>query len=179
MKLSEVKEYVIREYGAKRWEEVERDYIYEIYNSSTEERIERLMFHGEFIRYINIPTKREQKVAIKQNWRNIQYIDNPSEEIKLYAIKQNGDAIQYIENPSEELKIEAVKSNFTSIRYINNQSEELKLLAVKICYLSLQYIHNPSDELLKEALKNKNSIIDMLKHIKNDLKGRKKRIRKG
>lgn len=157
MKLSEVKEYVIREYGAKRWEEVERDYIYEIYNSSTEERIERLMFHGEFIRYINIPTKREQKVAIKQNWRNIQYIDNPSEEIKLYAIKQNGDAIQYIENPSEELK----------------------LLAVKICYLSLQYIHNPSDELLKEALKNKNSIIDMLKHIKNDLKGRKKRIRKG
>lgn len=131
MKLSELKEYEIREYGEKRWEELEQSSLYKLYNSSTEERIEILRCHGELIKYINNPTKREQKVAIKQNWRSLQYIDNPSEELQLQAVRQ--------------------------------------------CYFSLLYLHNPSDKVLKEALKDKNcSIIDMLKHLKNDLKGGRK-----
>ena len=149
MKLSELKDYVIMEYGNERWEELEKSYIYELYNSSTKERIKRLMLYGEFIKFINKPTKREQKVAIRKNWRNLQYIDNPS----------------------EELKIEAIKCIHTAIQYIDNPSEELQLLAVKQSYFSLPYLHNPSDEVLKEALKDKNCSIDyMLKHIKNDLK---------
>lgn len=178
MKLSEVKEYVIREYSVKRWEELERSYNYKLYNSSTKERIKKLRNIGLFIKFINNPTKREQKVAIMDNWRNFQYIDNPSDEIKLYAIKKNGVAIQYIKNPTEEMKKEAIKCNFEAIQYIENPSEELQLLAVKYSYFSLQYIHNPSDEVLKEALKDKNSIEYMLKHLKNDLKGMKKELEK-
>lgn len=170
MKLSELKDYVIREYGKEEWEKVERSYNYKLYNSSTEERIKKLRNIGLFIKFINNPTKREQKVAIMDNWRNFQYIDNPSDEIKLYAIKKNGVAIQYIKNPTEEMKKEAIKCNFEAIQYIENPSEKLQLLAVRCSYLSLQYIHNPSDEVLKEALKDKNSIEYMLKHVKNDLK---------
>ena len=172
MKLSELKDYVIREYGKEEWEKVERSYNYKLYNSSTEERIKKLRNIGLFIKFINNPTKREQKVAIMDNWRNFQYIDNLSDEIKLYAIKKNGVAIQYIKNPTEEMKKEAIKCNFEAIQYIENPSEELQLLAVKCSYFSLQYIHNPSDEVLKEALKDKNSIEYMLKHVKNDLKGK-------
>lgn len=175
MKLSELKEYEIREYGEKRWEELEKSYIYELYNSSAEERIKRLRNYGELIKYINNPTKREQKVVIKQNWRNLQYIDNPSEEIKLYAIKQHGEAIQYIHNPSEELKKEAINCIHTAIKYIENPSEELQLLVVSITYFSLEYLHNPSDKVLKEALRHKNCSIEyILKHVKNDLKEKDK-----
>lgn len=35
MKLSELKEYEIREYGEKRWEELEQSSLYKLYNSST------------------------------------------------------------------------------------------------------------------------------------------------
>ena len=153
MKLSELKEYEIREYGEKRWEELEQSDIYELYNSSAKERIKMLRNLGLFVKFINNPTKREQKVAIKQHWRNLQYIDNPS----------------------EKLKREAINCAFTAIQYIENPSEELQLLAVKHSYFSLQYIHNPSDEVLKEALRHKNCSIEyILKHVKNDLKGKNK-----
>ena len=129
---------------------------------------------SEFKEYIINKFGEKEWEKIESTYEYKIYVAPKEEQLK--AVKERGDDIKYIKNPSEELKIEAIKCIHTAIQYIDNPSEELQLLAVKQSYFSLLYLHNPSDEVLKEALKDKNCSIDyMLKHIKNDLKGRRKR----
>ena len=148
MKISELKNIIIKEFGEEEWKSFKEKIMYKIYNLPAKERIKELRWYGGLIAYINKPTKKEQKVAIMNNWRNFQYIDNPSDEIKLYAIKKNGVAIQYIENPSEELQ----------------------LLALSRSHYSLLYMHNLSERVMKEAVKGDNfDKACALKYIENDL----------
>nr|DAX76986.1 MAG TPA: protein of unknown function (DUF4116) [Caudoviricetes sp.] len=171
MKISELKDIIIKEFGEEEWQSFKEKRMYKIYNLPAKERIKELRWYGGLIAYINKPTKKEQKVAIMNNWRNFQFIDNPSDEIKLYAIKKNGLAIQYIKNPTEEMKKEAIKCNYEAIKYIENPSEELQLLALSISHYSLFYMHNLSERVMKEAVKG--DIFDKactLKYIENDLK---------
>lgn len=170
MKISELKDIIIKEFDEEKWQSFKEKEMYKVYNLPAKERIKKLRWYGGLIAYINKPTKKEQKAAIMNNWRNFQFIGNPSDEIKLYAIKQNGLAIQYIKNPTEEMKKEAIKCNYEAIKYIENPSEELQLLALSISHYSLFYMHNLSERVMKEAVKGDNfDKACALKYIENDL----------
>lgn len=128
MKISELKDIIIKEFGEEEWQSFKETIMYKVYNLPEKERIKELRWYGEFIKYINNPTKREQKTAIKQNWRSIRYIENPSEELQLLALSITHYSLLYMHNLSERVIKEAVNGNSFNkasvLKYIENDLKE-------------------------------------------------------
>lgn len=149
MKLSEVKEKIIKEYGHERWKTFINEIEYKINTVSEKEQIELVKYRDYYMRYIINPSKELQLLSVQKDGYNIQYIKDPSEEIQLEAVKENGYAIECIDDPNEEVQLEAVKEVIRAIQYIKNPTEKV-----------LQYVlEQDSFEMLY-----------LLRYIENDLK---------
>lgn len=109
MKLSELKNKIIKKYGKKGWQRLENLEEYKKYVALEEEQIENI-----------------KKCPI-----SIKYINNPSENIQLLAVKQDGYVIEHIDNPSEKIQLEAVKKNVYSIACIHNPTDKVIQKAIK------------------------------------------------
>ena len=108
MKLSEFKEYIIRNCGKELWEQIESSYDYKVYRANKEEQLELIKRNPFAIRYINNPTEEMQLEAIKDDNYVIKYIDNLREEVIEYAVKTNNcivtfkNLLRHIEKDLEE-----------------------------------------------------------------------------
>lgn len=108
MKLSELKEIILKQFGEKGWEELKRTIAYGIYNSSEEEQLK----------------------AIKRSFSNFNYINNPTEEMQLEAIKARHYLIDYMCNPSDKVlrkvieRVENVYDVVSLFKHIENDLNE-------------------------------------------------------
>lgn len=108
MKLSELKEIILKQFGEKGWEELKRTISYGIYNSSEEEQLK----------------------AIKRSFSNFNYIKNPTEEMQLEAIKARHYLIDYMCNPSDKVlrkvieRVENVYDVVSLFKHIENDLNE-------------------------------------------------------
>ena len=109
MKLSEVKKYIIEEYGQGYWSTFKNDLTYRI-NKLSEQEQRELVHHRDY---------------------NLQYILNPSKELQLEMVRKDGITIKYINNPSERVQLEAVKENVFAIEQIHNPSDKVLQEAIK------------------------------------------------
>lgn len=94
MKLSEFKEYVIRNCSEDLWEIIEESYDYKVYLSNKEEQLEMLKQYPYSIIYINNPTEEMQLIAVKYDIKLIKYINNPTEKV-LSKIMEDNNSITY------------------------------------------------------------------------------------
>ena len=144
MRLSEIKEKIIKIYGKRSWEKIEESYEYKVYTGTEKEQISALIRDVYAIKYIKNPTKKVKLEAVKHNPFVIKYINNPSEKLKLLAVKQDGYVIEHIDNPSEKVQLEAVKKNVYSIACIHNPTDKVIQKAIKEFYnddtCNLKYI---------------------------------------
>lgn len=72
----------------------------------------------------------------------------------------------------EEEQLEYIKGSPSYIEYINKPSEEIQLEAIEENPYLIKYISNPSDKTIRkaiESLENIGDVIDLLRHIENDL----------
>ena len=86
------------------------------------------------IKFINNPSEKVIKLAIKKNKECIRYIKNPTEEIQLAAVKENGEVIKWIENPSKKVQMASVKQDAWAIYWILNPTEKVQLVALENCW---------------------------------------------
>ena len=126
--------------------------------------IKSLVYDGHAIQFINKPSEKLKKAAVKNNGHAIRHIKNPSEKIKELAVKQNGYVIKYIDNPSEKIQELAVKQEGYAIEFINNPSEKIQELAVSENAFAIRYIKNPTEKTQEIAVKQNRHVIH---HIKN------------
>ena len=71
MKLSELKEIIIRQIGSEEWEKLKNSYEYKVYSSNEEEQLEILKRNPYTIKFINNPTEKMQLDVIKYDDINI------------------------------------------------------------------------------------------------------------
>lgn len=109
MKLSELKNKIIKKYGIKGWQRLENLEEYKKYVALEEEQIENIKKCPISIKYINNPNENIQLLAVQENGTLIQYINNPSEKVQLEAVKYNSFAIEQIHNPSDKVLQETIK----------------------------------------------------------------------
>lgn len=109
MKLSELKEIIIKKYGKKGLQRLENLEEYKMYVALEEKQLEE----------------------IKEYPFSIQYMNNPSEDILLEAVRRFPNLIQYINNPSERVQLEAIKYNLFAIKQIHNPSDKVLQEAIK------------------------------------------------
>jgi hypothetical protein len=82
MKISKLKEIILRKFGEKGWEEFKESYEYLIYNATEKKVLEKIKCGNNNIRYINNPTEEMQLEAIKGDlYYYIQLIANPTEKV--------------------------------------------------------------------------------------------------
>lgn len=82
MKISELKEIILRKFGEKGWEEFKESYEYLIYNATEKKVLEKIKYDNNNIRYLNNPTEEMQLEAIKGDlYYYIQLIANPTEKV--------------------------------------------------------------------------------------------------
>ena len=93
MKLSELKEIIIKKYGKKGLQRLENLEEYKMYVALEEKQLEE----------------------IKEYPFSIQYMNNPSEELQLESIKKGPWNFAFIKNPTDKVIVEVLKSN-THIR---------------------------------------------------------------
>ena len=167
MKLSEFKDYIIKQFGEKEWWKYESTYGYSIYSATEEEQLDIVNSDEIDIKYINNPSEKLQLLAVRLNGYTIQHINNPSEKVQLEAIKKAQNSIKYINNPTEEVQLLAIKSSPYALQYIKNPTEKVQLEAVKGDGFVIEYIDNPSEKVQLEAVKEDGYAI---KHIKNPSK---------
>ena len=86
MKLSDLKEHIIKEFGERGWKHLKDTEAY---------RINRL-------------TKEKQLEKVKKDPFNIELIHNPTEELQLEAIKARCFMLERISNPSRKVIIKAI-----------------------------------------------------------------------
>ena len=82
MKISKLKEIILRKFGEKGWEEFKESYEYLIYNATEKKVLEKIKYDNNNIRYLNNPTEEMQLEAIKGDlYYYIQLIANPTEKV--------------------------------------------------------------------------------------------------
>jgi len=124
-------------------------------NGLNEYQIEQLLAQkGNYIQFINNPTKKQCLIAVKQNGYAIRHIKNQFSELIDLAISQQASAIQFAIDPSPDQIERAFEKDPNVIAYINNPTYEQKLNAVSRKGGTIQYIDDPSDELLEIAVEN-------------------------
>lgn len=158
MKLSELKEHVIKEFGKRGWQSLKKLKEYEIYVSTY------------------VTTEEEQINSVKGYPFLVKYLNNPSERVLLEAVKESPFAIEDIDNPSEKVQLEAIKLNPYVIRSIHNPSEKVQLEAIKQDIHTIKSIKNPTEKIIQEVLKQiekgeetVESYVILFKYLENDL----------
>lgn len=109
MKISELKNKIIKKYGKKGWQRLENLEEYKMYIALEEKQLEEIKKYAFSIRYMNNPSEDILLEAVRSFPNVIQYINNPSERVQLEAIKYNVFAIEQIHNPSDKVLQEAIK----------------------------------------------------------------------
>lgn len=109
MKISKLKEIILRKFGEKGWEEFKESYEYLIYNATEKKVLEKIKYDNNNIRYLNKPTEEMQLEAIKGDlYYYIQLIANPTEKVlqevinKVDAIHDYTKILKHIENDLNE-----------------------------------------------------------------------------
>lgn len=109
MKISELKEIILRKFGEKGWEEFKESYEYLIYNATEKKVLEKIKYDNNNIRYLNNPTEEMQLEAIKGDlYYYIQLIANPTEKVlqevvnKAETIYDYTKILKHIENDLKE-----------------------------------------------------------------------------
>ena len=123
---------------------------------------------------LNDASEKEQIAAVRKDSRAIKYIDNPSKKIQRLAIKKlryhlekhHTCVMAYIKNPSEEIQRLAVQQEGQSIHCIDNPSLKIQRLAIRQSCCAITGIKNPSDEIQKLAIKRYKKTV-RYKFIKN------------
>lgn len=109
MKISELKNKIIKKYGKKGWQRLKKLEEYKMYVALEEKQIESVKEYPFSIKYMNNPSENILLEAVRRFPNVIQYINNPSERVQLEAIKYNSFAIEQIHNPSDKVLQEAIK----------------------------------------------------------------------
>lgn len=109
MKISELKEIILRKFGEKGWEGFKESYEYLIYNATEKKVLEKIKYDNNNIRYLNNPTEEMQLEAIKGDlYYYIQLIANPTENVlqevvnKAETIYDYTKILKHIENDLNE-----------------------------------------------------------------------------
>ena len=120
-----------------------------------ESQIEQLLSKkGNYIQFIENPTRKQCLIAVKQNGYAIRYIKCQFPELADIAIAQQASAIQFVSAPTPEQLSIAFDKDPNVIAYIKNPTYEQQLNAVSRKGGTIQYIDNPSNELLEIAIEN-------------------------
>ena len=120
-----------------------------------ESQIEQLLSKkGNYIQFIENPTRKQCLIAVKQNGYAIRYIKCQFPELADIAIAQQASAIQFVSAPTPEQISIAFDKDPNVIAYIKNPTYEQQLNAVSRKGGTIQYIDNPSNELLEIAIEN-------------------------
>jgi ribosome biogenesis SPOUT family RNA methylase Rps3 len=122
-----------------------------------------IKINTEEIQYIDNPSLKLQRLAIKTTPDSFQYFSNKSSyEIKKLAIVESPSNLKYIKNPSQILCRLAVSTGAFAIQYIENPSIELQRLAVRKHQVMIQYIKNPDFEIIIDCIRRDKGIIKFI-----------------